>query len=154
MRLARILFILSCLPAYAAQVEGRATVIDGNTISVAGTAPRIRLDVIDAPEISQPCLDNTGARYLCGSRAAGSLADITGRYGRVSLQPNLKKSSCSYRARTWWPRLMATDSESFAAAVTRRLLLTSAIIGHQSLYRWPPRNHAVLISTQAKDILR
>lgn len=56
MRLARILFILSCLPAYAAQVEGRATVIDGNTISVAGTAPRIRLDVIDAPEISQPCL--------------------------------------------------------------------------------------------------
>lgn len=51
MRLARILFILSCLLAYAAPVEGRATVIDGDTISVAVTAPRIQLDAIDAPKI-------------------------------------------------------------------------------------------------------
>lgn len=98
MRLATILLILSCLPAYAAPIEGRATVIDGDTVAVEGTAPRIRLDAIDAPESSQPCFDNTGARYLCGSRAAESLADIIGRNGRVS---------CTEKERDRYGRIVA-----------------------------------------------
>lgn len=84
MRILSILLALSCLPAHAGLIDGRATVIDGDTIAVEGTAPRIRLDAIDAPESAQPCVDSTGARYLCGTRAAESLADIIGRNGRVT----------------------------------------------------------------------
>jgi len=79
-----LLLLISCLPARAATIEGRATVIDGDTIAVEGTGPRIRLDAIDAPESSQLCFSAGGERYLCGTRAAEALADIIGRNGRVA----------------------------------------------------------------------
>ena len=84
MRFMFIFLLLSCSSASAGAIQGRATVIDGDTIAVEGTTPRIRLDAIDAPEGSQPCFDSAGARYLCGTRAAESLADIIGRNGRVT----------------------------------------------------------------------
>lgn len=86
MRVVTVLLFLACLPACAAAIEGRVTVIDGDTIAVEGTGSRIRLDAIDAPESAQPCFDGAGSRYLCGSRAAASLADIIGRNGRVTCQ--------------------------------------------------------------------
>lgn len=72
-------------PALAAPavVEGRAEIIDGDTIAIEGFETRIRLASIDAPESSQPCYDAAGKRYLCGSRAADALAEIIGRNGRV-----------------------------------------------------------------------
>lgn len=82
MRFAMLLLLLSCLPAYAAQIEGRVTIIDGDTIAVEGTGPRIRLDAIDAPESAQPCFDAAGARYLCGSRAAESLDEMAASSAR------------------------------------------------------------------------
>ena len=44
--------------ASAKSIEGRATVIDGDTIEIHGT--RIRLNGIDAPESSQLCWTRPG----------------------------------------------------------------------------------------------
>lgn len=86
--LRRIAIALTLLAAPAlaepAAIEGLAQVIDGDTIAVEGTAPRIRLAYIDAPESTQPCYDADNKRYLCGSRAAGALSEIIGGNGRVS----------------------------------------------------------------------
>ncbi|WP_244493301.1 thermonuclease family protein [Aureimonas sp. AU20] len=76
---------LTSTPAPAAErIEGRATVVDGDTLAIEGTKARIRLYGMDAPESSQTCDDAAGKRYLCGGRAAQYLADLIGRSGRVA----------------------------------------------------------------------
>ncbi|MBB6357810.1 thermonuclease family protein [Aminobacter aganoensis] len=52
-------------------IQGRASVIDGDTIEVAGQ--RVRFNGIDAPESSQYCQDATGFDYACGRTAARAL---------------------------------------------------------------------------------
>ncbi|WP_427023044.1 thermonuclease family protein [Aureimonas ureilytica] len=75
---------LASTPAPAAErIEGRATVVDGDTLAIEGLKARIRMYGIDAPESSQTCDDAAGKRYLCGSRSAQYLADLIGRSGRV-----------------------------------------------------------------------
>ncbi len=80
-----VTFLFSSLAVVAAPavIEGRAQIVDGDTITVEGFETRIRLASIDAPESTQPCYDAAGKRYLCGSRAAEALAEIIGRNGRV-----------------------------------------------------------------------
>lgn len=58
-------------------IEGRASVIDGDTIEVHGT--RIRLYGIDAPESIQLCYLN-GKTNRCGQRAAIALANKIGNH--------------------------------------------------------------------------
>ncbi len=58
----------------ASPIEGRASVIDGDTIDIQGT--KIRLSGIDAAESSQFCLDASGANYRCGRDAAFRLDDM------------------------------------------------------------------------------
>jgi endonuclease YncB( thermonuclease family) len=54
-----------------AVIAGPATVIDGDSLSIAGW--RIRLQGIDAPEWHQTCTDAGGATWPCGRRAAREL---------------------------------------------------------------------------------
>ncbi|MBX6375267.1 MAG: thermonuclease family protein [Acetobacteraceae bacterium] len=76
----------------AAVLQGRARVIDGDTIEVAGR--RVRLHGIDAPERDQAC-ERGGRSYACGEEATRALAQLLAgrevrcagrgqdRYGRV-----------------------------------------------------------------------
>jgi endonuclease YncB( thermonuclease family) len=64
----------SVLPA---PLIGRATVVDGDTISILGE--RIRLNGVDAPEAKQSCKDETGQPYRCGLLAAKALDDFLAR---------------------------------------------------------------------------
>jgi len=77
--LALLLFLLVALfaPGSYAEVAGRASVIDGDTLEIHGQ--RIRLFGIDAPENAQLCLAG-GQRWRCGQQAALALDDkIAGR---------------------------------------------------------------------------
>jgi endonuclease YncB( thermonuclease family) len=50
---------------------GRASVIDGDTIEIAGE--KIRFNGVDAPESWQICVGRSGAEYRCGKAAAEAL---------------------------------------------------------------------------------
>lgn len=72
-----VLLVVALAPAAHADVAGRASVIDGDTIEVHGQ--RIRLFGIDAPESEQLCLAED-KRWRCGQQAALALDDkIAGR---------------------------------------------------------------------------
>lgn len=79
-----VLLLASVVTSHAQPIAGRASVIDGDTIEIAGT--RIRLHGIDAPESGQRCEDAEGRFYHCGQRAAFALADRIGR-ATVSCEP-------------------------------------------------------------------
>jgi endonuclease YncB( thermonuclease family) len=71
-------------PAHAETINGKARVIDGDTIEVAGT--RIRLEGIDAPERGQECQDRLRQPYDCGATAVRTLVELT-RGQTVSCEP-------------------------------------------------------------------
>ncbi|MGE0231215.1 MAG: thermonuclease family protein [Flavobacteriaceae bacterium] len=94
------------------QMTGRASVIDGDTIELAGN--RIRLAGIDAPEIRQFCLDGEGREYACGLAAAGAL--------KMFLD-SASPTSCQARSRDRWGRYVAwcrrADGADAAAYLVR-----------------------------------
>ena len=63
-----VIGVLTVSPALAADLIGRATVTDGDTLTVA--QQRIRLWGIDAPESAQQCTARNGQAWPCGRRAA------------------------------------------------------------------------------------
>src|SRR5712671_341998 len=74
LKLARSLFAVVCLyaaPAFADDLSGQASVIDGDTLEIHGT--RIRLWGIDAPETTQLCRNDESVQYRCGAKAANEL---------------------------------------------------------------------------------
>ncbi len=84
--LAALTLVLACtLPACAsetvgADLQGVASVIDGDTIEIHGA--RIRLNGIDAPESGQLCQDPRGTAWRCGQQAALALSDRIGTASR------------------------------------------------------------------------
>jgi len=67
-----VLITLATLPAAAQEpIVGRASVVDGDTIEIAGQ--RIRFQGVDAPESWQGCWDAGGKMYRCGQVAAKAL---------------------------------------------------------------------------------
>jgi endonuclease YncB( thermonuclease family) len=68
---AALLLLVVTGPAPAADVVGRASIIDGDTIEIHGT--HIRLWGIDAPESTQLCRDQDSGLYRCGAKAANDL---------------------------------------------------------------------------------
>lgn len=64
-----------CSPASSEEVNGRASILDGDTLDI-GTQ-RIRLFGIDAPETGQRCDDGKGKHWPCGAEAAKALRSMT-----------------------------------------------------------------------------
>lgn len=65
-----LVLLVGCAPE-PPTVEGRASVIDGDTLEVHGV--RIRLWGVDAPEGRQVCDDAQGRAYACGRLSANRL---------------------------------------------------------------------------------
>lgn len=87
--------IIGPTTALAAEISGRATVIDGDTIEIRGE--RIRLQGIDAPESAQLCYQESGKAWRCGQKASLALADMIGE----------RRVECSSRTRDRYGRLIA-----------------------------------------------
>jgi endonuclease YncB( thermonuclease family) len=78
MKIIRAIALLASMaasPLNAQVITGPATIIDGKTLDMGGTA--IMLASIDAPEIRQEC-DRDRVAWACGTEAAESLAAIIG----------------------------------------------------------------------------
>ena len=90
------LFLFAGGVAEAASLSGRALVLDGDTLILSGE--RIRLLGIDAPELSQMCLDADGHCSPCGRVAAEALI------ARIGVSP----ISCVGDTRDRYGRLLAT----------------------------------------------
>lgn len=80
----RSLLVLAVLalapPVMAEVVEGRARIVDGDTLDIAGQ--KLRLHGVDAPELDQTC-QGAGGDWACGAFARDMLAGIVGA-GKLS----------------------------------------------------------------------
>ena len=78
MRFIAILIAVAALlpfgPIEAAELVGRARIVDGDTVVIGGEV--IRLYGIDAPENGQRCLDVSGGDYRCGEAATKALETL------------------------------------------------------------------------------
>ncbi len=83
------LLALVALPAHA-DVVGKATVIDGNTLEVAGE--RVRLYGIDAPELDQTCRWPNKV-ISCGRIAGTAAMDLIAGVDRVECETRGRDSS-------------------------------------------------------------
>lgn len=90
-----VLAMLSA-PARPGEIAGRARVIDGDSLVLAGEA--LRLEGIDAPERDQLCFDREGTRYRCGLRAAAALRALVADH----------ELRCRTHGRDRYGRLLAT----------------------------------------------
>ncbi|KQB11443.1 endonuclease YncB(thermonuclease family) [Rhodobacter capsulatus] len=64
--------LVLALPAQAEMLQGRARVVDGDTLAIG--AQKVRLFGIDAPEHDQLCKDAQGQDWPCGQAARDRLA--------------------------------------------------------------------------------
>jgi endonuclease YncB( thermonuclease family) len=95
-RAAILSIILLTAPASAGDaLVGRASVVDGDTIEIAGE--RVRFDGIDAPESAQFCRKPSGVRYRCGKVAADALDEFLSAS---------RPTTCEYKSRDRYGRFV------------------------------------------------
>jgi endonuclease YncB( thermonuclease family) len=69
-----------------APIVGRASVEDGDTITIAGR--RVRMQGLDAPELGQFCEDEAGREWRCGAESGRALdAMIAGEVVTCTIDP-------------------------------------------------------------------
>lgn len=108
----------------AGRAAGTAHVVDGDTLTVAGT--RVRLSGVDAPETDQICLDASARPWACGIAARDALAALLAR-GDVACEPVGR----DVYGRTL-ARCRAADGGDVQALMVRRgLALSFARYSHQ-----------------------
>jgi len=101
-----VIFLLVPCPALAADLSGRAYVIDGDGLYINGE--RLRLVGIEAPEKEQFCFPPEG-RVACGQLAKQHLENLIDR----------RRIDCELRGRDKWERWLAVchvEGESLNAA--------------------------------------
>ena len=74
--LAAAALLAFALPAQTETLTGKARVIDGDTLAVAGE--RFRLNGVDAPETRQTCTRD-GRPWACGKAATQAMRELVGR---------------------------------------------------------------------------
>ncbi|OCX60008.1 hypothetical protein BFP70_17850 [Thioclava sp. SK-1] len=110
-----LMFVLLASSAGAQVVQGRARIVDGDTLELRGQM--VRLHGIDAPETTQTCRTAAGAQWDCGHAATAHLRRLTAgdircngdqhdRYGRLV-------AKC-FRGQTDLGAQMVSDGFAFA----------------------------------------
>ncbi|MDW6025900.1 thermonuclease family protein [Mesorhizobium sp. BAC0120] len=128
-----IVALTTTVPAVSAdRVTGRASVIDGDTIEVAGQ--RIRFNGIDAPESWQLCNDAAGRKYQCGKVAADALDEFLAASRPVT---------CDFVSWDRYHRMVANCSRADGQSVNHWLVRN----GHA--LDWPPYSHGAFAADQA-----
>lgn len=95
----------------AEPIIGQASVIDGDTIEIAGE--RVQLNSVDAPEEWQVCLDERGADYRCGKESASALdAFLSGS----------RPTRCEFAGRDRYGRFVGTCLRADGKDVNRWLI--------------------------------
>lgn len=92
------------------RVEGRARVVDGDTLRVDGVP--VRLAGLDAPELAQSCARADGAPYPCGEAAREALRRLI----------DDRSVACDVRGRDRYRRLLArcrVDGEDLGRRLVR-----------------------------------
>nr|WP_088033066.1 thermonuclease family protein [Xanthomonas sp. SHU 199] len=121
-----LLLVFTTSSGAAAELVGRATVTDGDTLTVADQ--RIRLWGIDAPEGAQQCTTKDGRAWPCGRRSAAALDGYvldktvrcqpkdTDRYGRVVAECFVQGRSINlWMVRSGWVVAYRQYSKDFIA---------------------------------------
>ncbi|WP_371328564.1 thermonuclease family protein [Shinella sp. HZN7] len=114
-------------------IIGRASVIDGDTIEIAGE--RIRLNGIDAPESWQRCQDENAAEYRCGKEAAFALDQWLAES---------RPTRCVFVERDRYRRFVGTCFRSDGYEVNRWLVETGNSLD------WPRYSDGLYADAQAR----
>lgn len=147
--------------AHAAVVAGPATVVDGDSLEIAGT--RVRLHGIDAPEAQQTC-DRNGEAWRCGEEARRQLAEIIGasrvecvghekdQYGRLLAQCTAGYTDINRTmVETGWALAFRKYSDAYSAGEARARAMRVGLWGSSFVSPDVFRNGSRDASTAAPD---